>query len=207
VTRVMVFIDGSAMYFGLREVMKATDIDFQKFIDYLVEGRDLVRTYYYNSRVDQAEDPVRYKSQMRFYGALDNIPYFQTKFGRLLVRNTRLRCRNCGRSFEVDQAACPNCGEQHNCRSEVQKGVDVKLATDLLVQSFKNNYDTAVLVTGDGDLAEAVEQVSEEGKHVENVFFQKGSSPFLRSKCDIFRELTVDVLKPMMGVSPGPRRT
>lgn len=186
---------------------ETAEIDYAKFIDFLVDGRKLERAYYYNSVVDQGSDPERYKKQMRFYGALNQIPYFQSKFGRLLVRSTRLRCRACGRAFTVEEADCPKCGEKHDCTSEVQKGVDVKLATDLLVHAFKDHYDIAVLVTGDGDLAEAVEQVTEqESKHVENVFFQKGSSPYLREKCDKFIELTPQALKPMMGYKPVPRK-
>jgi len=205
--KVMVFIDGAAMYFGLLDNLQADDIDYQKFVDFLVtEDRKLVRAYYYNSIVDQGVDPKRYSGQMKFYGALNNIPYFKTKYGRLLIRDVKLRCRRCGERFVVSQAECPKCKEPHSCTSEIQKGVDVKIATDILVHAFKDHYDTAILVTGDGDLAEAVEQVSQEGKHVENAFFQKGSSPFLRDKSDVFTELTITDMKPLMGYTPGSRR-
>lgn len=203
--KVMVFIDGAAMYFGLMDNLERDDIDYEKFVDFLVRGRNLVRAYYYNAIVDQGDDPVRYKGQMKFYGALSHIPYFKSRFGRLLPRDVKLRCRRCRNRFTVEQAPCPECGELHNCRSEVQKGVDVKIATDLLVHGFKGHYDTVVLVTGDGDLAEAVEQISQEGKHIENAYFQKGSSPFLREKSDLFIELTPDNMGPLMGYTPGSR--
>jgi len=50
---------------------------------------------------------------------------------------------------------------------EVEKGVDVRLATDMLKLAWANAYDTAILVSHDGDFADAVLAVKESGKHVE----------------------------------------
>jgi len=51
----------------------------------------------------------------------------------------------------------------------VKKGVDIAMAVEMLSLAQRNVYDTAVLVTGDGDFAYAVQAVEECGKHVENV--------------------------------------
>ncbi|GIS30707.1 MAG: hypothetical protein Ct9H90mP2_10900 [Dehalococcoidia bacterium] len=48
--------------------------------------------------------------------------------------------------------------------SIVEKGVDVLLATDLVLNSVKNKYDTAIIVSGDGDFFPAIEAVKKEGK-------------------------------------------
>jgi uncharacterized LabA/DUF88 family protein len=52
-----------------------------------------------------------------------------------------------------------------------EKGVDVKLATDLL--TLKNIYDVAIILSGDGDYVPAVQAVKDSGKHVINVSFLK----------------------------------
>ena len=49
-----------------------------------------------------------------------------------------------------------------------EKGVDVKIATDLVALAYRDEYDTAVLVSGDGDLAPAVTEVRSVGRVVEN---------------------------------------
>ncbi len=53
----------------------------------------------------------------------------------------------------------------------VEKGVDVALVTDMLGMAFRNVYDIAVLVSGDRDLAQAVDEVKRLGKRVEIASF------------------------------------
>jgi len=40
-----------------------------------------------------------------------------------------------------------------------EKGIDVKLATDLIVGAVDNKYDTAIVVSSDGDLVPAIDWV------------------------------------------------
>jgi uncharacterized LabA/DUF88 family protein len=52
--------------------------------------------------------------------------------------------------------------------------------------AHNNAYDTAILVSGDGDFADAIEVIKDLGKHVENAFCKTGSSYHLRQVCDKF---------------------
>jgi uncharacterized LabA/DUF88 family protein len=47
-----------------------------------------------------------------------------------------------------------------------QKGVDVQLAVDLVSNAYQNNFDIAVLFSGDIDLLESIKTVKNLGKHV-----------------------------------------
>ncbi len=58
-----------------------------------------------------------------------------------------------------------------------EKGVDVKLATDLL--KLKDIYDVGIIVSGDGDYVPAVQVVKDWGKHILNVSFLKKSGGLL----------------------------
>jgi uncharacterized LabA/DUF88 family protein len=60
----------------------------------------------------------------------------------------------------------------HLSREGGEKGVDVALAVDLLLSAAGGIYDEAVLVSGDGDLARAVEAARELGFPVRVVQFQ-----------------------------------
>ena len=71
-----------------------------------------------------------------------------------------------------------------------QKGVDVKLAVDMIDYAINNCYDTAILVSGDSDLVSAVELVKSTGKHVELAFFDK--CYHLQQACDKQNVLTID---------------
>lgn len=53
----------------------------------------------------------------------------------------------------------------------VEKGVDVKLACDMLSGAFKGAYDVAVLITEDADFAPAIECVQELDRQVVHVWF------------------------------------
>ena len=72
------------------------------------------------------------------------------------------------------------------------KGVDIALTTDLLGNAYRDNYDAAVLVAGDGDYVPLVEEVKRLGKVVHVAFFSEGRhglSPELRLASDRFWKL------------------
>jgi uncharacterized LabA/DUF88 family protein len=62
-------------------------------------------------------------------------------------------------------------------RFEQEKGVDVKLATDLL--KLNDIYDVGIIVSGDGDYVPAVQVVKDWGKHIVNVSFLKKNGGLL----------------------------
>ena len=70
-----------------------------------------------------------------------------------------------------------------------EKGVDIKLATDLITLS--DVYDVAIIVSGDGDYIPAVTAIKNKGKNVlvvdfknENGSFLSGGSRKLKEHCD-----------------------
>ena len=146
--RVMVFIDGSNMYHSLKTFFNRTDIDLGKFCNKIVVRRRLIRIYYYNARVSRKEEPERYVSQRQFFDSVATIPYTELRLGRLVYNNW------------------PN-------TPPYEKGVDVQLATDMLTHSYKDNYDTAILVAGDNDFVSALQAVKDNGKHIEVALFGK----------------------------------
>ena len=63
---------------------------------------------------------------------------------------------------------------------DIEKGVDVALATELIGMAWENAYDVAVLVSGDGDYEGAVKRVMQKGKNVEVVAFRNSCSKDLK---------------------------
>jgi len=49
-----------------------------------------------------------------------------------------------------------------------EKGVHVQIATHLMAMAYRDEYDVAILVSGDGDLAPAIREVRRLGRIVEN---------------------------------------
>lgn len=74
-------------------------------------------------------------------------------------------------------------------RGQKSKGVDIRLTTDLLSNAFQDNYDVAVVISGDADYAPVFEEVKRLGKVVFLAFFaNNGLSPKLKLTADAFWE-------------------
>jgi uncharacterized LabA/DUF88 family protein len=158
--RIIIFIDGSNFYHGLKKNIGIKDIDFLKFGNKVVGERKLIETYYYNAPLDINCDKEKYWKQQEFFEKLKKIPNF-----KLVLVGLQKRIINGKPIYIV-------------------KGDDIHLATDLIVLAYKNAYDVAILVSGDGDFVPAIKAVQELGKRVENYYFKIGGSWHLRQICD-----------------------
>jgi len=74
--RVMIFVDGSNFYYGLKGNRCSTRVDSLK-LSHLLTGakRKLIRTYYYNAAYNQDDDPEKYAEQLKFFTMLKRTPY------------------------------------------------------------------------------------------------------------------------------------
>lgn len=69
---------------------------------------------------------------------------------------------------------CDKCGDTR--RSYTEKGIDVALATKLLVLANNRAFETAILVSGDRDYLETVKAVKSMGIRVEVVSWRRSLS-------------------------------
>jgi uncharacterized LabA/DUF88 family protein len=130
------------------------------------DNRKLIRIYYYNAPLNINDNKANYQSQQRFFSSIQKTPFVELKLGRLEPRQ-----------------------DGHS----VEKGVDVMLAVDMLKYAIDQTYDTAILVSGDGDFKPAVDAVKDLGKHVEHAYFAEGATA-LRKASDNFIILDNDYL-------------
>jgi len=169
-SRVMIFLDGAYLLKGIEELMgQGWRLDYQGFVEYLTKkhelGRELCRTYFYNAWLRQSDDAARYAQQQKFISYLRRLSYFELRDGRLA-------------------------GAWPNVR---QKGVDVRIALDMVRMAYEGNYDVAILVSGDSDLVEAVKAVKDNGKHVELWYFDTPNARTadeLHNACDVRNPIT-----------------
>jgi len=155
--RTAVFIDGSNLYHDLLKNFGQTNIDFFSFVNFLVGKNKLVKAYYYNAPVNQKEKPEKYKKQQKFFSSLGKITKFEVKLGRL---------------------------EKRLMGPPVEKGVDVRIAVDIVTHAYSNIYDKAILVSGDADFVPAIKVAQDFGKEVINVCFPKTKSFHLNQICN-----------------------
>lgn len=163
--RVIIFIDGSNLYHGLKNVIGDVSLDFIKFPHKLCGQRRLIRTYFYICPVQQEGNEENYRTQQKFLAALDDKPYLEKKLGNLEKRGD----------------------------TWIEKGIDIQIAVDMLSMAVNDLYDTAILISGDGDFAYAIEAVKNLGKHVEVAYVTQTYR--LKSVWDKFIHLTSGFLQ------------
>jgi uncharacterized LabA/DUF88 family protein len=152
----MIFIDGSNFYYALKRSFSKTNIDFEKFCNFLVNSDNLIQIKYYNSPLNRIENPEEYKKQQKFFEYLSEVPLIDIYFGRL---------------------------EKRPDGKKAEKGVDVKLAVDLVVDAYKDRYDIAILVSNDADFIPAIQEALNLNKEVYYVGFPKMKSYHLNKVC------------------------
>ena len=71
-------------------------------------------------------------------------------------------------------------------RGNREKGVDIALTKEMLVNAFQQNCDLVVLIAGDEDYVELIEEVKRYGQRIHGLFFREGLSEHLRLAFDSF---------------------
>ena len=72
-----------------------------------------------------------------------------------------------------------------------EKRVDLAIAREMLLNAFNHNYQVAVLVAGDEDYLDLVEDIKRFGIRVTGSFFRKKTSPNLALAVDYFHDLQI----------------
>jgi uncharacterized LabA/DUF88 family protein len=164
--RVIAYVDGFNLYFGLKEKgwRRYYWLNIKQLCQNILAGtnRQLVLTKYFTSRIKN--NPDKEKRQSTFLDALSTVPDLQIFYGRYKI-STR-QCQYCWKTNEVP----------------VEKMTDVRIASQMIADAVKNSFDSALLITGDGDLVPAIEVVKEITP-AKNIII---ASPPMRSNSDLY---------------------
>jgi uncharacterized LabA/DUF88 family protein len=148
-SRVMIFIDGSNLFWALRT--RGLQIEYSKLIEFLVGSRSLVRTYYYGAdKVPPDPAQTGFYEMLKFQGitVVTKPLVRRTSWATLLSNSTRVQVVK-----------------------EEEKGVDVALVTDMLSMAYKSAFDTAISVGADADFENAIDNIKRIPRRVEIAAF------------------------------------
>ena len=176
-------IDAGYLFNAQETYEKNFRFDYLKLRRKLEEYGEIWRVYYFNS-VRKVEDASQDGFHNWLQSALPDGPKFITKIYRLRsVRADSAYCRDCGNTVRL---TCPHTisGDPvHTLGREQQKGVDAGIVTAAL--RFREEYDVLMLSSGDGDLVEAMEYLTEQhSKILQLAVFRTGVSTGLQSRAD-----------------------
>ena len=181
--RAFVFIDGSNFYFKMRTLQEKMHVgyalqsfDFRAFSEWLIEPNNLGEIYYYIGAVKQQADNEKslrmYADQQRLFRKLQN-QNINAVLGHLI---------------------------RHPDKTYHEKGVDVRLAVEMIRYARQDKYDIAYLLSSDTDLVPAVEEVQSFGKQVQYVGIPKGQSYGLTKAANDVRLIRAEDVTPFLNV-------
>jgi len=169
IKRVAVYVDGSNLYYKLKdcEIKNITYFGYAALSQWLAQERKIIAKRYYIGVVRSKEGDAKSKKMQEAQVKLFN--HLQSKSEKFNVQRGYLM---------------KNDGTFH------EKGVDVKMAVDLLVGAYENLYDVAILISSDTDLIPAIQKVKQLGKEVEYIGFSHKPSYGLIKNASETRLLT-----------------
>ena len=168
--RVIVYVDGFNLYFGMRAKnwKRFYWLNVQKVAQHLLRpGQRLDATKYFTAKVKYP--PGKQRRQNIFLEALGTLPDFHIYYGHFLA--DKIVCRKCGHTYTTHH----------------EKMTDVNIAMELLTDAFQDSFDVALLISADGDLVGPVKKVKQlfPQKRVIVAFPPKRHSNALKNVADI----------------------
>lgn len=178
--KAIVFIDGNNFYFKLKELtsnescrVDLLSFDYQNFAKWLVATDTLTQVRYYIGAVRRKNGKDKDKSE------------------RLYANQQKLLSKLDREQVSISLGVLI----QHPDKTYHEKGVDVKLAVEMIRLARINEYDVAYLLSSDTDLVAAVQEVQAFGKQVVYVGIAKGQSYGLSQVANDVRLLRAEDIK------------
>lgn len=161
--RVSIYIDGGNFYHLVLKKLDVdeTDFNFEKFADFLANGRliaELGKRFYIGT-VSEKEGDARSREAMSKQNSL----FTSLKKNDWEIKTSKLKKRK--ERIVIDDRVTGYKSILKRGVKEIiaerlrEKGIDVKLATDLIVGAIDDKYDTAIVVSSDSDLIPAIDWV------------------------------------------------
>lgn len=149
--RVIVYIDGFNLYYGALKGTPYKWLDLGRLCQTLLPADTIVAIKYYTARVSARPGNLTAPTDQQMYlRALRTIPNLSITYGHFLTHSVRMTLTGVvpPQKVWVDKTE--------------EKGSDVNLAAHLVRDACTKQFDTAVLITNDSDLAEPVRIVRHE---------------------------------------------
>ncbi|MES1941727.1 hypothetical protein T5B8_15885 [Salinisphaera sp. T5B8] len=148
--RVISYIDGFNLYFGLRAKgwRKYYWLDLAGMSRAVMKPQQaLAHCHYFTARIRAGGKSQNAKRQTIWLDALATRDDITCHFGHYLPKEQT--CKSCGAKWTHHE----------------EKMTDVNIASQLLVDAYEDRYDTALVVSGDSDLTTPIKMVRQRFPH------------------------------------------
>jgi len=180
--RIRIFVDFWNFSLSLRREDDAFKVDWKSVASVMVaEAAQLLGgpVTYEAMHVYGSYDPAKpndAKFKNWFSTWLDKQPGVHTVLLERQRKRNHLTCPHCHQEVKD----CPHCGK--DLRGTEEKGVDTRIATDLISLAWSNGYDVAVIVSADRDFVPVADFLQSKGIKVIHAAFPPSGSQ-LSQRC------------------------
>lgn len=192
--RTHVYIDGFNLYYGCLKDSPFKWLNPAAMAAMLLPGHTIAAVHYFSANVTaRPGDPDQPIRQQTYFRALRTLPHLSIQLGYFKSHAIRMTLVN-------PQPGGPNTALVW--RTD-EKGSDVNLATQMLIDGFAGAYECAVLVTNDSDLLGPIRAVrSQLKKKVGILNPQQRPSRVLHQEADFYKQIRSGVLRVSQFPSP-----
>lgn len=147
-----VYVDGFNLYYGAVRRTQYRWLDIDKLCRLLLPKNEIHRIRYFTALVSATDsDPTKTLRQQTFIRALETHPHLSVHYGHFLSSTVNMRL------------ATPTAGTRSaRVIKTEEKGSDVNLASHLLADAFRGDFETAVVISNDSDLVTPIRMVTQE---------------------------------------------
>jgi len=139
-----VYVDGFNLCYGCIRGTPFRWLDIYRMCTLLLPQHDISRIKYFTAIVSGRSDDLQKPQRQQVYlRALATLPGLEIVLGHFLTHRVRMRLAN----------PLPGQNPYAEVLRTEEKGSDVNLATHLLSDGFLDDYECAVIVSNDSDLA------------------------------------------------------
>jgi hypothetical protein len=158
VPRVNVYVDAFNLYYGCLKGTPFRWLDLEALSRRYVRAGRLHRVRYFTANVTpRPDDPRAPQRQQAYLRALRTIPFLTVHLGRFQESEVRMRLADPPRGGPTTVVV----------RRTEEKGSDVNLASHLLMDAMKGDFELALVVSNDSDLCEPIRMtIREAGRPV-----------------------------------------
>lgn len=178
--RTSVYVDGFNVYFAIRYTPYRW-LDVRKLVRIAVGSSNVGRVRYFTARIEARADPNQPARQDIYLRALRTLPGLTIHTGQFLSNQVRMA-----------YVHPPLLGAKTALVWKTEeKGSDVNLATFLVADGFRGEYERAVVITNDSDLVEPIRLVRADlGLEVVVLAPTDRFSTALSSAASVYRPIT-----------------
>lgn len=153
--KINVYIDGFNFYYGAVKGTPYKWLDLRKFCERSLPEHTIHRIKYFTALVNaRPADPDQPNRQQVYWRALETLDRFTIYKGTFKERRKR-------RPLHADDPLAPPPPEMRfvEVLDSEEKGSDVNLAVELLIDAFRSDFEAAVVVSDDSDLISPIQTV------------------------------------------------